>query len=71
MSIDYTLRGPLAQFARGPVVREFTAEIATIVARNLEAKLSGAMMAVPQHLSAGRLVMRAIWRRLRAMLRLG
>jgi aerobic carbon-monoxide dehydrogenase small subunit len=35
LSIGYTLRGPLAQFARGAVVREFAAEIADITARNL------------------------------------
>jgi carbon-monoxide dehydrogenase small subunit len=67
LSIDYTLRGPLAQFARGAIVREFAAEIAEIVARNLEARLGGATLSPPSHLSAGRLMLRAIWRRLRAL----
>jgi aerobic carbon-monoxide dehydrogenase small subunit len=68
LAIDYTLRGPLAQFARGAVVREFAAEIAVIAARNLEARLSGGTPEPPRHLSAGGLMLRVIWRRLRAML---
>jgi carbon-monoxide dehydrogenase small subunit len=68
LSIDYTLRGPLAQFARGGVVREFAAEITGMVARNLEARLRGTSSAPPAQLSAGKLMLRAIWRRLRAML---
>ena len=68
LSIDYALRGPLAQFARGPVVREFAAEIARIVAHNLEARLHGGAVAAPPRLSAGGLMLRAIWRRLRAVL---
>jgi aerobic carbon-monoxide dehydrogenase small subunit len=67
LSIDYTLRGPLAQIARGAVVREFAAEIAEIVARNLEARLRGATPAAPRRLSAGRLTLRVIWRRLCAV----
>ena len=68
LSIDYTLRGPLAQFARPGVVREFASEIASLAARNLEARLRGATLAPTAHLSAGGLVLRAIWRRLRAMI---
>jgi carbon-monoxide dehydrogenase small subunit len=41
LDIVYALRGPLAQFGRGPVVRVFAAEIATAVGRNLEARLRG------------------------------
>ncbi|HXA23777.1 MAG TPA: 2Fe-2S iron-sulfur cluster-binding protein [Acetobacteraceae bacterium] len=68
LSIDYTLRGPLAQFARGAVVREFAAEIAAIVARNLEVRLRGATPDAPRRLSTGSLMLRVIWRRLRAVL---
>jgi carbon-monoxide dehydrogenase small subunit len=68
LAVDYTLRGPLAQFARGAVVREFAAEIAETVARNLELRLRGATPAPMRSLSAGRLMLRAIWRRLRAIL---
>jgi aerobic carbon-monoxide dehydrogenase small subunit len=71
LSIDYVLRGPLAQFARGAIVREFVAEIAEIVARNLEARLGGATLSPPNRLSVGRLMLRAIWRRLRALSGLG
>jgi aerobic carbon-monoxide dehydrogenase small subunit len=71
LSIDYTLRGPLAQFARGAVVREFAAEIAEIVARNLEARIGGAPPSPTSGLSAGRLMLRVIWRRLRALLGFG
>jgi aerobic carbon-monoxide dehydrogenase small subunit len=71
LSIDYTLRGPLAQFARGAVVREFAAEIAEIAARNLEARLRGETPAAPRRLSIGGLALRAIWRRFRAVLGLG
>jgi carbon-monoxide dehydrogenase small subunit len=68
LSLDYTLRGPLAQFARGAIVREFAAEIARIVARNLEARLSGTTATTVRQLSTGRLMLHAIWRRLRAVL---
>ena len=71
LSIDYTLRGPLAQFARPSVVREFAAEITDLVARNLEARLRGTVPAPVVRLSAGGLMLRAIWRRLRAMIGLG
>jgi aerobic carbon-monoxide dehydrogenase small subunit len=68
LSIDYTLRGPLAQFARPSVVREFAAEITGQVAANLEALLGGTSLAPEVRLSAGGLMLRAIWRRLRAMI---
>jgi len=41
LDIAYDLRGPLAQFSRGPVVEAFAAEIAAQVGRNLEARLRG------------------------------
>jgi carbon-monoxide dehydrogenase small subunit len=68
LSIDYTLRGPLAQFARGAVAREFAAEIAQIAASNLEMRLSGRQPAPARRLTVGKLMLRAIWRRLCAML---
>jgi carbon-monoxide dehydrogenase small subunit len=71
LSIDYTLRGPLAQFARPGVVREFASEITGLVARNLEARLRGTAPAPDVRLSAAGLLSRAIWRRLRAMIGLG
>jgi carbon-monoxide dehydrogenase small subunit len=41
LTITYALRGPLAQFSRGPVVRAFAGEIAATVAAALSAKLTG------------------------------
>ncbi len=70
-TIEYTLRGTLAQFARGAVVQEFAAAIATTFAANLEARLTGGVAPVPARLSVGTLMLRAIWRRVRAILRLG
>jgi aerobic carbon-monoxide dehydrogenase small subunit len=68
VTIDYTLRGPLAQFARGAVVQEFAVEVATAFAANLEARLGGASVPAQPRLSVGWLFTRAVWRRLRAML---
>jgi carbon-monoxide dehydrogenase small subunit len=70
LNITYALRGPLAQFGRGPVVRVFAAEIAATVGRNLEARLRGEAMPAPGHLRAGGFVLRAIWRALRRLLSL-
>jgi carbon-monoxide dehydrogenase small subunit len=68
LDIAYALRGPLAQFGRGPVVRVFAAEIAATVGRNLEAKLRGEAMPEAPHLRAGGLMWRAAWRWLRGLL---
>jgi carbon-monoxide dehydrogenase small subunit len=69
MDVTYSLKGPLAQFGRGPIVRVLAAELAAMVARNLEARLRGAAVTadvVPMR--AGRLVLRAAWRWLRDLL---
>jgi carbon-monoxide dehydrogenase small subunit len=72
LDIAYALRGPLAQFGRGPVVRVFAAEIAAAVGHNLEARLRGeAKPAAGSRLSAGGLMLRALRRWLRGLLRLG
>jgi aerobic carbon-monoxide dehydrogenase small subunit len=66
--LSYALRGPLAQFARGPVVEALAAEIANTVVRNLAQRLAGdAPARAPTRLSAGRLLLRLI----RQWLRLG
>jgi carbon-monoxide dehydrogenase small subunit len=67
LTIDYTLRGPLAQIARGAIVQEFAAALATTLATNLQAHLAGEHVPDQDRLSVGSLIMRAIWRRLRAM----
>jgi carbon-monoxide dehydrogenase small subunit len=67
LTIDYTLRGPLAQIARGAIVQEFAAALATTLATNLQAHLAGEHVPDQDRLSVGSLIMRAIWRRLRAI----
>ena len=67
LTIDYTLRGPLAQIARGAVVQEFAAALATTLATNLQAHLAGEHVPDQDRLSVGSLIMHALWRRLRAM----
>jgi carbon-monoxide dehydrogenase small subunit len=64
LAIDYALRGPLAQFARGAVVQDFAAEIAGIFARNLEATLQGRAVAPARRLG----LLGVLWRVLRRRL---
>jgi aerobic carbon-monoxide dehydrogenase small subunit len=71
LTIDYTLRGPLAQFARGAVVQEFAAAIAAAFSANLEARLSGSDLTKQRRLSVGWLFARVVWRRVRTMLGFG
>jgi carbon-monoxide dehydrogenase small subunit len=68
LSIAYALRGPLAQFGRGPIVQVFARELAETTGRNLEARLSGETATLsPRRLTVGALMLRAFWRRLRAL----
>jgi carbon-monoxide dehydrogenase small subunit len=69
LDIAYALRGPLAQFGRGPVVRVFAAEIAAAVGRNLEARLRGQAMPETPRLRAGRMILRAAWQWLCRLIR--
>ena len=66
VTIDYTIRGPLALFAHGGSAEAFAAEMATIFAAKLEARLTAGTTTKQQRLSAGSLVWRMLWRRLRA-----
>jgi carbon-monoxide dehydrogenase small subunit len=68
LSIDYSLRGPLAQFARAAVVREFVSEIALGVARDLTARLRGTPIVPPPQLAVGGLLWRMVARWLRTAL---
>jgi aerobic carbon-monoxide dehydrogenase small subunit len=68
LDIGYALRGPLAQFGRGPVVRVFAAEIAAAVGRNLEARLRGEAVAETPRLRAGGLMWRVLWRWVRGLI---
>ncbi len=62
LTISYDLRGPLAQFSRGPVIEVFAAEIAAQVGRNLDAGLRGDAPARPVGSLA--LMLRVLWRSL-------
>jgi carbon-monoxide dehydrogenase small subunit len=66
LAFDYTLRGPLAQFARPSVARAFAAEIVGVTTRNLEARLHGAAEPGAPGLSLGRLLWRMILRAVRS-----
>jgi carbon-monoxide dehydrogenase small subunit len=67
LSIDYALRGPLAQFARGAVVEDFAAEIAGMFARNLEATLQGRPVVAAARLGLFGLLWRVLRRRFAAL----
>ncbi len=72
LAITYTLRGALAQFARGPVVKAFADEIAGMVGRNLQARLRGeAADTTLRKMSAAGLMGRVIWRWCRGLLSRG
>ena len=70
VSVEYGLRGALAQLARGRVVDLLAGEIAGAFARNLAARLNGdapAAQAVPAALPGANLLLRAAWAWLRGM----
>jgi carbon-monoxide dehydrogenase small subunit len=67
LDILHALRGPLAQFSRGPIVQVFAADIARSVGRALEARLTGAPPPAPARLRAGRMAMRVLWQLLRRL----
>jgi carbon-monoxide dehydrogenase small subunit len=61
LAIDYTLQGPLAQLGRPAIVSAVAAELASQVARNLQARLRGE--ATPAAHAAGiGFVLRLLWR---------
>jgi carbon-monoxide dehydrogenase small subunit len=62
LTITYALRGPLAQFGRGPIVRAFATELAGAVAQTLEARLSGGTLPAPTRLRLLPLLLRALRR---------
>ena len=58
LSVDYALRGTLAQLGRADVVRVFAAELIERAARNLETRLSGLEQATRKPLGLGRLLLK-------------
>jgi carbon-monoxide dehydrogenase small subunit len=68
LGIAYALRGPLAQFGRGPIVQVFARELAETTGRTLEARLRGDTTAAPpERLTVGGLMLRAFSRWLRGL----
>jgi carbon-monoxide dehydrogenase small subunit len=65
LTVTYALRGPLAQFGRGPIVRAFAAELTESTARTLEARLRGAAPQTAPRLRLLPLMLRALRRWLR------
>jgi aerobic carbon-monoxide dehydrogenase small subunit len=64
LTVDYGLRGPLAQFGRPGIVKLFAAELTQQAARNLEARLSGRRSVVPTRLGLGRMLLKLVWARI-------
>jgi aerobic carbon-monoxide dehydrogenase small subunit len=62
LTVAYALRGPLAQFGRGPIVQVFARELAETTGRNLEARLRGEGILPAARLGGGALIVRAAWR---------
>jgi carbon-monoxide dehydrogenase small subunit len=62
LEVRYSLRGPLAHFARGAVVAALAAEIAETVAANLAARLTGTAPPVTRRMGLGRLVVSVLRR---------
>lgn len=72
VTLDYSLQGPLAQFSRSGLVKEFAGRLIADFAANLNARLDAAAMgkaaaAAPAQLDAGALFWRWLWQRLRRL----
>ena len=68
--VEYNLQGPLAQFTRSGLVKDFVARLADEFSRNIQACLSGHKLeGVTRQLNAGSLVWRVLWARLKRLLR--
>ena len=67
ISIDYSLQGPLAQFSRGGLVKEFVGRMVAEFGANLERHLAGARSAPAAQLDAGGVLWRWLWSRLKAI----
>ena len=66
VAIDYSLQGPLAQFSRGGLVREFVKKMVADFAGNLNAKLSGSAIPAAQT-GAGGFFLGWLWSRIKAL----
>jgi carbon-monoxide dehydrogenase small subunit len=68
LDISYSLRGALAQFARGPVVQALADEITALVAKNIASRLRGETATAPRRLSFPSLLAQTLWRQLKKFL---
>ncbi|MGE0875587.1 MAG: 2Fe-2S iron-sulfur cluster-binding protein [Burkholderiales bacterium] len=66
VAIDYSLQGPLAQFSRGGLVREFVKKMVADFAANLDARLAGRAAPAAQ-VDAGGFFWRWLWSRIKAV----
>jgi len=69
ISIDYSLQGPLAQFSRGGLVREFVGRMVAEFGRNLDQRLASGegSVAPAAQLDAGGVFWRWLWSRMKAI----
>ncbi len=70
VTVEYGLRGALAQLARGRVVDLLAGEVAAMFARNLAVRLAGGIVTTAGPLSGGRLVLRVVLAWVRRVTRL-
>jgi carbon-monoxide dehydrogenase small subunit len=67
VGIDYSLQGPLAQFSRGGLVKEFVARMVADFAANLDRRLAGGQAAPAAQLDAGDVFWKWVWSRIKAL----
>ena len=66
VAIAYSLAGPLAQFSRGEIVRDFVTRLSSAFVQNLEATLEGRQVdEEAKALDAGSLIFSVLWDRMR------
>lgn len=71
ITLDYQLQGPLAQFARSGLVRDFASRLIAEFARNLSADLSGRVLAAPRSpasFKAGAIFWSVLWARIKRLM---
>jgi carbon-monoxide dehydrogenase small subunit len=70
VSIDYSLQGPLAQFSRGGLVKEFVGQMVAQFAANLDRHLAGGGKGAPApaaQLDAGGVFWKWVWSRIKSI----
>ena len=70
ISIDYSLQGPLAQFSRGGLVKEFVGRMVAEFGANLDRHLAapgGAPAAPAKQLDAGGVLWKWLWARIKGL----